>query len=87
LSVAAGLLWIKRRGQTCGYSPIGDPSRQQGPGNGSYCSRASDQASGDQVAMKALISEIAERKSNLSVLFVAVGDQPQTARDAAIATP
>jgi len=37
--------------------------------------------------MKALISEIAERKSNLSVLFVAVGDQPQTARDAAIATP
>jgi hypothetical protein len=33
------------------------------------------------------VSESAEWKSNLNILFVAVGDQPQAARDAAIATP
>jgi hypothetical protein len=37
--------------------------------------------------MKALLSDSAERKSNLNIPFVAVSDRPQAARDAAIATP
>jgi hypothetical protein len=37
--------------------------------------------------MMLLLSEIAERNSNLKSSFVAVGDPPQAARDAAIATP
>jgi len=36
--------------------------------------------------VKALPSEIAERKSNLNLLFVAVSDRPHAATDAAIAT-
>jgi hypothetical protein len=37
--------------------------------------------------MMMLLSESAERKSNLNILFVAVGDQPQGRRDPAIGTP
>jgi hypothetical protein len=37
--------------------------------------------------MKELLSELAERKSSLNILSVAVGDQPQAGRDAAIGAP
>jgi hypothetical protein len=87
LSVSAGVPSIKRRGQTCGGSPISHPSREQGHADDGYCDRASVRPTGDHIAIKALLSEIAERKSNLSVFFVAVSDQPQGTRDAAITTP
>jgi hypothetical protein len=37
--------------------------------------------------MMMLLSEGAERKSNLNILFVAVSDEPLAAKDPAIATP
>ena len=45
---------------------------------GGYRNRASGR---QRYIMKALLSEIAERKSNLHLLFVAVSDRPQAARD------
>jgi hypothetical protein len=84
LSVAAGLPWIKRRWQTCAVHRSATPSREQGPGDAAYYNPALARPTGDRVVIKALLSEIAERKSSLNLLFVAVGDQPQGRRDAAI---
>jgi hypothetical protein len=64
LCVAAGVPSIKRRGQTCGGSPIGQLPLEEGPGDGGYRSRASDQPSGDLVPMMMPLPESAERKSN-----------------------
>jgi hypothetical protein len=59
----------------------------KGPGNGSYCNRAADRPTGDLVPMMASLSESSEPESNLNLLVVAFGDQPQARRAATIAMP
>jgi hypothetical protein len=55
-----------------------NPSREEGPADEGYCNRASDRPTGDLVPMM-LLSESAERKSNLNLLLLrpAIGRKSQ----------